>query len=158
MKLAPCCESIREDTLHEHRRFQPFGFEHALNDTWFRRAKESEQIEGPRVTAMGHLCGEIAPGTLHPNRRGQQAIADQLYQHLAAGRTSRRNDAQERSLGLVRSETTYNGATDVLRRSSSAFLESTGGDTGNPSMNRRRANGVNADRLRARHEFRKIAH
>ena len=33
-----------------------------------RRAKESEQLQGPRLWLVGYLRGEISPGTLHPNR------------------------------------------------------------------------------------------
>jgi hypothetical protein len=61
--------------------FGPHGY--AAEDTWFVRAKESEQIQGPRITAVGYLRGEIAPGMLHPNNRGHQAIADHLLRNHA---------------------------------------------------------------------------
>ena len=53
---------------------------YAANDTWLVRAKESEQIQGPRLTSVGYLRGEVAPGMLHPNERGHQAIADRLLE------------------------------------------------------------------------------
>jgi hypothetical protein len=62
---------------------------YAAKDTWFVRAKESEQIQGPRLTVVGYLRGEIAPGMLHPNLRGHQAIADRLLQSRAKKKTVR---------------------------------------------------------------------
>ena len=53
------------------------------------RAKESEQLQGPLLSLAGYLRGKIAPGTLHPNRRGHQEIADRLFQSLAARGTCR---------------------------------------------------------------------
>ena len=61
--------------------FGPHGY--AAEDTWFVRAKESEQIQGPILTAVGYLRGEIAPGMLHPNERGHHAIADHLWRNHA---------------------------------------------------------------------------
>jgi hypothetical protein len=66
--------------------FESHGYE--ATDTWFVKAKESEQLQGPRLTPVGYLCGGFAPGMLHPNRRGHQVIADRLYRRLAAGRTT----------------------------------------------------------------------
>jgi hypothetical protein len=43
--------------------FQSHGY--AATDSWFVKAKESELLQGPIVTPMGYLCGEISPGTLH---------------------------------------------------------------------------------------------
>jgi hypothetical protein len=56
----------------------------AAKDTWFIRAKESEELQGPRLTPVGYLRGEISPGMLHPNRRGHQVIGDRLYRRYAA--------------------------------------------------------------------------
>jgi hypothetical protein len=59
--------------------FDSFGSHgYAAEDTWFVRAKESEQVQGPILSPMGYLRGEIAPGMLHPNKRGHQAIAEEL--------------------------------------------------------------------------------
>jgi hypothetical protein len=66
--------------------FESHGY--AATDTWFVTAKESEELQGPRLTPVGYLCGGFAPGILHPNRHGHQVIADRLYRRLAAGRTS----------------------------------------------------------------------
>jgi hypothetical protein len=66
--------------------FQNHGY--AAKDTWFRRAKESELLQGPRLSPVGYLRGELAPGMLHPNHAGHQAIADRLYLAVAAGRCS----------------------------------------------------------------------
>jgi lysophospholipase L1-like esterase len=134
--------------------FHSHGY--AATDSWFVKAKESELLQGPIVTVMGYLCGEISPGTLHPNRRGQQVIADQLYQRLGARRTSQFGDEQELSLGLFRSDKTHNGETDVFRRQSPVFAEPTGGYTGNPPMRFRSPDGVNSEELRAPHEIQKI--
>ena len=57
--------------------FKSHGY--AAKDRWFVRAKESEQIQGPILSPIGYLRGEIAPGMLHPNLRGHQAIAEQLF-------------------------------------------------------------------------------
>ena len=62
--------------------FRSHGY--AATDTWFIRAKESEQLQGPRLTPVGYLRGEIAPGMLHPNRRGHEVISDRLYRRHAA--------------------------------------------------------------------------
>jgi len=64
--------------------FRSHGY--AAADTWFVRAKESEQLQGPLLSLAGYLRGRIATGTLHPNRRGHQVIADRLFQSLAARR------------------------------------------------------------------------
>jgi hypothetical protein len=61
--------------------FESHGY--AAADTWFVRAKESERIQGPIVTPVGYLRGEIPSGMLHPNERGHQAIADQLLRSRA---------------------------------------------------------------------------
>jgi hypothetical protein len=55
-------------------------------DTWFVRAEESERLQGPRLSFVGYLRGEVAPGALHPNRRGHEAIAERLYLSFAASR------------------------------------------------------------------------
>jgi len=70
--------------------FQSHGY--AATETWFVKAKESEELQGPRLTPVGYLRGEFAPGMLHPNNRGHQIIADRLYRRLAAGRA--RNPGQ----------------------------------------------------------------
>jgi hypothetical protein len=57
--------------------FQDHGY--AARDTWFVRAKESEQIQGPRCSLVGYLRGAFSPGMLHPNHRGHQVIADLVY-------------------------------------------------------------------------------
>ncbi len=68
--------------------FESFGAHgYAAEDTWFVRAKESEQIQGPILTAVGYLRGEIAPGMLHLNNRGHQAIADHLLRSHASTTT-----------------------------------------------------------------------
>ncbi len=67
--------------------FQSHGY--ATADPWFVRAKESEQLEGPRLSPVGYVRGEITPGMLHPNRRGHLAIADRLFQSLEARSSSR---------------------------------------------------------------------
>jgi len=66
--------------------FRSHGY--SATDSWFVEAKESEELQGPRLTPLGYLRGEITPGMLHPNRRGHQVIADRLYRRLAATRTS----------------------------------------------------------------------
>ena len=66
--------------------FQNHGY--ASKDTWFRRAKESEQLQGPRLSPVGYLRGELAPGMLHPNHAGHQVIADRLFLVVAAASTS----------------------------------------------------------------------
>jgi hypothetical protein len=68
--------------------FQNYGY--AAKDTWFRRAKASEQHQGPSLSPVGYIRGELAPGTLHPNHRGHQVIADHLDRCLAARRTLQR--------------------------------------------------------------------
>jgi lysophospholipase L1-like esterase len=65
--------------------FRNHGY--AAPDTWFVRAKESEEIQGPRLSPVGYLRGEIAPGMLHPNHLGHQAIADRLFQCIEARKT-----------------------------------------------------------------------
>jgi hypothetical protein len=65
--------------------FRDHGY--AAQETWFVRAKESEQCQGPRLSPVGYLRGEIAPGMLHPNQRGHQVIADRLSRCHAARRT-----------------------------------------------------------------------
>jgi hypothetical protein len=62
--------------------FQRHGY--TASDTWFIRAKESEQLQGPRLWLVGYLRGEFSPGMLHPNRRGHRVIADHLYRSLVA--------------------------------------------------------------------------
>ena len=64
--------------------FRSHGY--SATDCWFVKAKESEEIQGPRLTPVGYLRGEIAPGMLHPNRRGHEVIADRLYRRHAAKR------------------------------------------------------------------------
>jgi lysophospholipase L1-like esterase len=54
------------------------------------RAKEAEELQGPRFSAAGYLRGEIASGTLHPNHRGHQVIADRLFRSLEAKQTCSR--------------------------------------------------------------------
>ena len=66
--------------------FRNHGY--TAKDTWFRRAKESEQHQGPRLWLLGYIRGELAPGALHPNHCGHQSIAERLYRSLAARRTS----------------------------------------------------------------------
>jgi hypothetical protein len=51
------------------------------------RAKESELLQGPLLSLAGYLRGKTAPGTLHPNRRGHQVIAERLFESLVAKRT-----------------------------------------------------------------------
>jgi len=82
--------------------FRNHGY--AANDTWFRRAKESQSLQGPRLWLMGYIRGEIVPGMLHPNPAGHQFIADRLYRSLRARQTSRLWDGQELSLGFSSSE------------------------------------------------------
>jgi hypothetical protein len=62
--------------------FRHHGY--SAKDTWFVRAKESEQHQGPRLTAVGYLRGEIAPGMIHPNPHGHRVIADHLHQCIEA--------------------------------------------------------------------------
>jgi hypothetical protein len=64
-------------------------------DTWFVRAKESEDVQGPRLSAVGYLRGEIAPGMLHPNHRGHQAVADRLFRSFEAKKSCPRRQATE---------------------------------------------------------------
>jgi hypothetical protein len=52
-------------------------------DTWFVRAKESEQSQGPRLGVAGYLRGAFSPGMLHPNQRGHQVVADCLYRTVS---------------------------------------------------------------------------
>jgi hypothetical protein len=73
--------------------FAPFRTHgYPAQDTWFRRAKESEHHQGPRLWLVGYIRGELAPGALHPNHRGHQVIADRLYRSQAARRTSHLRD------------------------------------------------------------------
>ena len=62
--------------------FRTHGY--AATDTWFVRAKESEELQGPRLSPVGYVRGEIAPGMLHPNRQGHQVIADRLFRSIRA--------------------------------------------------------------------------
>jgi hypothetical protein len=62
------------------------GHGYAARDTWFVRAKESEQIQGPRCWLAGYLRGAFSPGMLHPNHRGHQVIADLVYASYVAQR------------------------------------------------------------------------
>jgi hypothetical protein len=68
--------------------FRDHGY--AASDTWFVRAKESEQIQGPRCSPAGYLLGAFSPGMLHPNHRGHQVIADLVYASYVAHRRSHR--------------------------------------------------------------------
>jgi hypothetical protein len=61
--------------------FRNHGY--AARGSWIVNAKEAETLQGPRISTAGYLRGEISPGTLHPNRRGHEAIADRLYRSLA---------------------------------------------------------------------------
>jgi hypothetical protein len=60
--------------------FREHGY--AAKETWFIRAKESEDLQGPRLSPLGYLRGEITPGMLHPNHRGHQVIADRPIRSL----------------------------------------------------------------------------
>ncbi len=81
--------------------FESFGAHgYAAEDTWFVRAKESEDIQGPRLTAVGYLRGEIAPGMLHPNERGHRAIADHLVRNHARATATNASRTRETSLRL----------------------------------------------------------
>ena len=82
--------------------FQNHGY--AAGESWFRRAKESEQIQGPRISPAGHLRGEFAPGTLHPNQCGHQVIADRLFLAVAAASTRHCRRRQEGSRNASRSD------------------------------------------------------
>jgi hypothetical protein len=62
--------------------FRSHGY--TADDPWFIRARESEQLQGPRLWLVGYLRGDFAPGMLHPNLRGHQVIADQLYRCVVA--------------------------------------------------------------------------
>lgn len=62
--------------------FRVHGY--ASGDTWFIRAKESEQVQGPRFGLAGYLRGEFAPGMLHPNPHGHQVIASCLYRSFVS--------------------------------------------------------------------------
>ena len=73
--------------------FRSHGY--AATESWFVKAKESEELQGPRVTRIGYLCGEISTGMLHPNRRGNRVIADRLHPRLATGRTSHLTGGKE---------------------------------------------------------------
>jgi lysophospholipase L1-like esterase len=66
--------------------FRDHGY--AAKETWFVRAKESEDLQGPRLSPLGYLRGEITPGMLHPNHRGHQVIADRLIRSLGRRRFS----------------------------------------------------------------------
>jgi lysophospholipase L1-like esterase len=57
--------------------------------TWIIRAKEAEELQGPRLSTVGYLRGQISPGTLHPNRSGHQAIADRLFRSIAVNSSVR---------------------------------------------------------------------
>jgi lysophospholipase L1-like esterase len=83
--------------------FRNHGY--AAKETWFRRAKESEQLQGPRLSIMGYIRGELAPGTLHPNHLGHQVIADRLFLMLTARETSHLDKRQDVTSGLSRSDT-----------------------------------------------------
>jgi hypothetical protein len=65
--------------------FRDHGY--AAADTWFVGAKVAEEVQGPRLSPLGYLRGEITPGMLHPNRRGHQVIADRLFQSREAKKT-----------------------------------------------------------------------
>ena len=62
--------------------FRNHGY--SAHDIWFRRAKEPEQLQGPRLWLVGYIRGELAPGALHANHTGHQVIADRLYRSQAA--------------------------------------------------------------------------
>jgi hypothetical protein len=64
--------------------FRRHGY--AAKDSWIVKAKESEQIQGPRLSLVGYLRGEFTPGMLHPNQRGHQVIADRLFQSITGKR------------------------------------------------------------------------
>jgi lysophospholipase L1-like esterase len=82
--------------------FESFGAHgYAAEDTWFVRAKESEQIQGPRLTAVGYLRGEIAPGMLHPNERGHRAIADHLLRNHTRATAANASRTREMSLRFL---------------------------------------------------------
>ena len=91
--LLPLNKMLHEAT--DRRKWSCFGgiaealrcHRYAAVDTWFVRAKESEQLTGPMLSLAGYLRGKTAPGTLHPNRRGHQVIADRLFETIAALRT-----------------------------------------------------------------------
>jgi hypothetical protein len=80
------CEAIRRfGWNHVDGVFEAFGCHgYAASDGWFVRAKESEERQGPRLGLVGYLRGEFSPGMLHPNERGQEALAGCLYRsHLS---------------------------------------------------------------------------
>ncbi len=68
----------------------------AAKETWIVRARDSEQIQGPRLSIAGYIRGLKAPGTLHPNRQGHQLIADRLLESVAARRTHSRREVLAR--------------------------------------------------------------
>jgi hypothetical protein len=70
--------------------FRSHGY--TASDTWFVRAKESEQLQGPRLWPVGYLRGEFAPGMLHPNPRGHQVIADHLHRCVVARKVRQQDD------------------------------------------------------------------
>ncbi len=86
--LRPLNRTLREAADRHHWRyvdeifiaFQGHGY--LAEDTWFRRAKESEQIQGRRLSPVGYLRGELAPGTLHPNHAGHLHIGNCLYRTI----------------------------------------------------------------------------
>jgi hypothetical protein len=88
--LRPLNRALHQAAAHQNwtfvggiaESFRSHGY--AAPDPWFVRAKESEQLQGPRLTLAGYLRGKTSPGTLHPNRCGHQVIADRLFQNLAA--------------------------------------------------------------------------
>jgi hypothetical protein len=64
--------------------FRDHGY--AARDTWIVRAKEAEQIQGPRCRLAGYLRGAFSSGMLHPNHRGHQVIAELVYASYIAQR------------------------------------------------------------------------
>jgi lysophospholipase L1-like esterase len=94
--------------------FRSHGY--SAPDTWFVRAKESEELQGPRISAFGYLRGEIAPGTLHPNSRGHQVIADRLYERVASGQAPGPADGRDFSLGQFNADQMHSGNRGLLRR------------------------------------------
>lgn len=63
--------------------FRDHGY--SAKDKWFVTAKESEELQGPRLAVLGRLRGEISPGVLHPNTRGHKVIADRLRRCIKEG-------------------------------------------------------------------------
>jgi hypothetical protein len=64
--------------------FRDHGY--AACDTWIVRAKEAEQIQGPRCGLAGYALGAFSSGMLHPNPRGHQVIAEMVYANYVAQR------------------------------------------------------------------------